>query len=97
MPQLENNSSPGGVDAVCHAFPARDLVLRPNTRSIRITDTHRRDRGRFRNNQTGAGPLLVVLAHQIVWYSSLTGSTASEGRHDDAIGQFPVADANWVF
>src|SRR3981081_1436168 len=58
VPQLQDDSSSGVVDAVGHALPACDLFFRPDTRGIRIPDAHRRDRSRFGDNQTGTGGVL---------------------------------------
>src|SRR5258707_321515 len=96
MPRLKQNLTTGAVYAVGHAFPTRDLFLRPDSWRVRVPTAHRRNRSSFGDYETSAGALLVVLPHQIVGNSSFTGSTSGERSHDNAIGKFPVADANWI-
>src|SRR5258707_2806308 len=86
MPKLKQNLPTGAVYALRHAFPTRDLFLRPDSRSVRVTNAHRRNRSSFGDYETSAGALLVVLPHQIVGNSSFTGSTTGQRSHDNAIG-----------
>src|SRR6266481_800360 len=86
MPKLKQSLPIGVVYALRHAFPTRDLFLRPDSGRVRVTNAHRRNRSSFGDYETGAGALLVVLPHQIVGNSSFTGSTSGERSHDNAIG-----------
>src|SRR5260221_2562257 len=84
--KLKENLPTGAVYALRHAFPTRDLFLRPDSWRVRVTNAHRRNRSSFGDYETSAGALLVVLPHQIVGNSSFTGSTSGERSHDNAIG-----------
>src|SRR5258707_12669224 len=93
MPKLKQNLPTGAVYALRHAFPTRDLCLRPDSWRVRVTNAHRRNRRSFGDYENSAGALLVVLPHQNVGNSSFTGSTSQKIIHDIAIGEFPVVDA----
>nr|GEU28208.1 urease accessory protein G [Tanacetum cinerariifolium] len=105
VPQLGKDHAAGPVHGSRDQFPAFHLLVGPQARRVGIAHALRRDRGRFAQDQAGAGALLVVPGHQGVRHAAAArGAGAREGRHDDAVFQgrdggfiafeiIPLADA----
>ncbi|MNO54146.1 hypothetical protein D3C76_446110 [compost metagenome] len=96
VPQLQEDASARAVHGLGDVVPATHLFIVPDTRGIRVADAHRRDRGRFAEDQPGAGALDVVLGHQCIGHAALVGAAAGQRRHDDAVGQLQVAERDRV-
>jgi hypothetical protein len=91
VPQLQEDLAAGAVDGFGDVGPAAYLIVGPDARGVRVADAHRRDRSGFAEDQAGRGALYVVLGHQRVRHSAFVGAAAGQRGHDDAVGQFQVA------
>ncbi|MNC53903.1 hypothetical protein D3C75_1033550 [compost metagenome] len=96
MPQLQEDPPAGAMNGLGDVGPAAHLVIGPDTRGVRITDTHWRHRSGFAEDQAGAGTLHVVLGHQRVGYPAFIGAAAGQRSHDDAVRQFEVAEGDRI-
>ena len=86
MPELHHDFSARCMDGLGNRLPAIQLLGAVKARHIGVTLGLRRDRGGFGNQQTGAGPLRVVLGHQR--RRNCAGRTVAGQRgHHDAVGQ----------
>ena len=61
MPELEDDLAAGAMDAVGDETPARDLILGPDARRVRIADPLLADRSRLRDDEAGRGALDVIV------------------------------------
>src|SRR5260370_42011445 len=66
MPKLKQSLPIGVGYALRHAFPTRELFLRPDSGRVRVSNAHRRNRSSFGGYETAAGALLVALPYQLV-------------------------------
>lgn len=96
MPELQHNLAALGMHGVGNLLPALHLFGGPDARGVRVADAHGRHRGGFADDQAGAGALAVVLDHKLTGHAARFCAAAGQGRHDDAIGQFQVADLDGV-
>jgi len=86
MPQLQHDPPPLGMDRVSHFFPSRNLGVRvnpgfPRTECRVALDGH----CRLGDNQSRAGPLRVVLDHQVRGDVLDIRPAACERSHENAI------------
>ncbi|MCY1521783.1 hypothetical protein D9M68_566100 [compost metagenome] len=93
VPQLRHDPAAGGMHGGRDLAPALDLLGRPQPRRVRVAHALRGNGRGLGQDQTGAGALRVVLDHQVVGHAARIGVHARQGRHDDAVGQRQVTDA----
>ncbi len=84
MPDLHEDSAARGMNRIRDFLPLTDLFVRVDTRLAREGRRLRGNHGAFGNDQTTAGTLSVVLAHQLIGHM-IDRATAGQGRHNDAI------------
>jgi len=87
MPQLQQHAAARIMYRARDHFPARDLLLRPDSRRVGIADAHRRHRGRFRKNDARRGALDIIFRHHRIRHASRACPAARERRHQNAVGQ----------
>ena len=95
MPDLAKNLPARGVDAVGHLLPTGDLRVRvdarlPPAKGRVACHDHRR----LGQNQTSAGPLRVVIDHQVGRHMIGIRPATRERGHDDAVGEFECAESD---
>jgi hypothetical protein len=93
VPQLRHDQAAGRMHGGRDLAPALDLLGRPQPRRVGVAHALRRDGRGLGQDQARAGALGVVLDHQVVGHPARVGMHARQGRHDDAVGQRQVADA----
>src|SRR5436190_14058453 len=91
MPQLEEYPAAGGVDGICDAFPAGDLLVAVNARRARIADALRRYLRRFADDQSGAGALGIIGRIERPRRVAAAGPVAGHRRH-----HYPVGQLQWT-
>jgi len=91
VPELEENPAPGGVDGLGDHLPALHLAWRPDAGCVGIANPHRCDGGGLAENQTGGGPLNVVVAHEGVGHPAGGSAAAGKRGHEDAVRQVQLA------
>ncbi|MCY1184960.1 hypothetical protein D9M73_256960 [compost metagenome] len=96
VPQLQDDPPAGGVHGLGDVVPALHLLVGPDAGGIRIADAQRGHRGGFADDQPGGRALGVVLGHQRVGHTAFVRAAAGQGSHDDAVGEFQVADLDRV-
>ncbi|MCY1409546.1 hypothetical protein D9M71_248980 [compost metagenome] len=96
VPQLQDDLAAVGVHRLGDIAPALHLLVGPDAGAVRIADAQGRDRGGFADDQPGGRALGVVLGHQRVGHTAFVRAAAGQGSHDDAVGEFQVADLDRV-
>ena len=95
MPDLGEDTAAGLVHGAGDGLPALDLLLAPEAGDIGIADRQGGDGHALADDQAGGGALAVVFGHQGARHMAGRAG-AGEGRHDDAVGQGEVAQADRV-
>jgi hypothetical protein len=97
MPELEEHAPAGAMHALHDFAPTLDLLVGPNAGGVRIADAGGGDRRRLGNDQAGGRALRVIFAHHRIRNASWAGrSIARQGREDNAVGKFQIADLQRV-
>src|SRR5690606_24364770 len=87
MPQLHEHLPALVVNGRSDLSPTINLSGGPDTGCVGIPHALRRNGSRFAENQPGAGALAVILPHEVIRNSSVTGTTTCQGCHDDTAAQ----------
>ena len=85
--QLHEHLATLGVDRIDDGLPAAHLRVVEEPRDARIAQAVGRRRRALGNDQTGRGPLAVVLGHQGVGRVGIDRAIARHWRHDGAVGK----------
>ena len=84
---------PAACTALVTPRPSLNLLVRPYAGRVRITDPHRRNGGRFRDNQARRGSLNVIVPHQVVWDTTGVRPATRQGGHQDAVWERDFTEA----
>ena len=95
VPKLEEHSSARRMHSLGDDSPALDLLGRPDAGRIRIAHAARVHGGGLAEDQTSRRALHIVVAHQRIGDAAGAGTTTRQRRHEDAVGELQVADADW--
>jgi hypothetical protein len=87
VPELEKNTTPGGMNGLDDFFPSGDLFRGVDAGGIGVSVAERRDRGCFADDQSGRGSLVIVLGIQFVRDVTYRGSAPGEGSHQNPMGE----------
>jgi hypothetical protein len=85
MPELEIDVPALGMDGPGDLLPTRDLCLGVDARSVRVTVSAGRDRGRLRDDQSRRGALGVIEGIEVVRHMTPGGPASGERRHEDPV------------
>ena len=96
MPQLHRDAPALGMHGVGDPPPAGDLLGVVDAGRVEIALTLGADLRRLGDDQPGARALPVVLDGEVRRHLPGRGAVARQRRHDDAVGEVEVADADGV-
>ena len=96
MPELQKNSSATNMDGAGDELPAFYLRVGPDPRSVGVTDTQRVNGSGLAQDQSGAGPLGVVLGVQGIRHAACAGPGAGQRRQNDTVRQQQIADLEGI-
>lgn len=91
MPKLNEDTSALGMDSIGHCAPASDLLGRVEAGRVLITLSLLRNLRRLGDDESGAGPLRVIVRGEVARHETRAGTVPRQRCHDDAVRKCEAA------